>query len=162
MLPYVPLIVICLSSLIIGVFSANAYTRSYLVLQNVKIYVNNVEVFANTTYVISINFSVYNPSDGELKIAYIKPLIYLNLINVELEEPSFIKYPSGNELPILAHKNVTILLQKRIKSIYFPQIYNSTEQKLWTFNVYISLKGVPLLDFATLNRYVRYLQSGSV
>jgi hypothetical protein len=105
---------------------------------------------------IKINFSIFNPSGKDLKLVYLKPDIYLNGRAVILEEPSFIRFTGLSEVPLSAYKNTTIYFQKTIKNEDFEEIYGSTIKRQWFVVVFVTLKGVPLFELATLQRDIHF------
>jgi hypothetical protein len=156
---YLPLLSICLISLILGAYSYNAYLSSYSILYNFKIFISSIHVFKEKeAYWIRINFSIFNPSENELKLVYLKPEIYLNGKVVVLEEPSFIRFVGVNEVSLYAHKNTTISFYKSIKNEDFQEIYENAEKRYWFVNVYLTIRGVPLLELATLQRYKQFIE----
>lgn len=154
---YLPFLMTCLVSLILGFYSINLYTNTFFILNGLSIHVESVHVH-NETLTISINFVISNPSNIKLKLVYFKPSIYLKKVNIMLEEPSFIKYPTGSELSIPPFSNVSLNFSKRIKPDFsqtFWQLYENSGNE-WFFNVYFSLKNVPLMDISTLQRYAYF------
>ena len=152
---YLPLLCICLISLVTGAYSYDAYLRSYTVLYNFKVFIENIDVVKEKeAFLIKINFSIFNPSEKDLKLVYLKPEIYFNGRAVMLEEPSFLRFTGLNEVPLSAHKNTTIYFQKTIKNEDFEEIYGSTENRQWFVVVFVTLRGVPLFELATFKRYV--------
>lgn len=158
-LRYLPLLVTCLISLIVGIYSLTLYTSTFFILNKLKVYVKSIHVL-NEPLAICINFTINNPSNLELKLVYFRPEISLNGVRIPLEEPSFIKYPTGSELTIPSMCNVSIPFSKRIDPSFsqtFWQLYNENSDNEWFFNVYFSLKNVPLVDVSTLQRYVYFV-----
>jgi len=123
------------------------------------VFISSINVFKEKeAYWIRINFSIFNPSESELKLVYLKPEIYLNGKVVVLEEPSFIRFIGANEVSLYAHKNTTVSFQKSVKSEDFQEVYENAEKRYWLVNVYLTLRGVPLLELATLQRYKQFIE----
>jgi|GEM_PF-4803447 len=158
-LRYLPLLVMCVFSLILGVYSSTLYTNTFFILNKLRVYVQSILVI-DEPLAICVNFTITNPSNVELKLIYFKPEIHLKNTKIPLEEPSFIKYPLGGELTIQPMCNVSILFSKRINpefSQIFWQLYNENSDNEWFFNVFFSLKNVPLMELSTLQRYVYFV-----
>jgi len=158
-LPYLPLMCICLASIVMGAYSYDVYLRTYAILYNFKVYIENIDVVkVSEVFLIKINFSIFNPSGNDLKLVYLKPDIYLNGRIVMLEEPSFERFTGLNEVSLLSHKNTTVCFQKRVASEDFGEVYGNAVRRHWLVNVYVTLKGVPLFELATLRRYVQFVE----
>ncbi|MEM2589400.1 MAG: hypothetical protein QW670_05285 [Candidatus Bathyarchaeia archaeon] len=154
---YLPFLTLCLISLALGFYSLNLYVDAYLVLNRLKLGVESVQV-NNETLTINVIFIISNPSNIELKLVYFKPSIYLKGVEIMLESPSFIKYPTGSELLIPPLGNVSIIFSKKLDPAFsqtFWQLYENSGNE-WFFSVYFSLKNVPLMDISTLQRYARF------
>lgn len=154
---YIPLIIICFVFVFTGACAYISYFNAYFILNGFKVYIDSLQVLKETQCIIRINFSVFNPSDRELKLTYLKPMIYLNEVGIKLNEPSFIRYSEGYELSIPPGRNVTIVFSRNImEPENFEQLYANSRTKNWFLNVYLTLRNVPLLDLATLQRYISY------
>ncbi|MDI6846525.1 MAG: hypothetical protein QMD23_00095 [Candidatus Bathyarchaeia archaeon] len=120
-------------------------------MHDFKVYVDGVQIIKNGVYAININFTIYNPSDQNLRLKYLRPLVELNGRSIELEDPPFLKPQPGTVFNLLANKNTTLVFSKNLKSWNL-----NAENGLWFFIVYITVEGLPLVEMATLQRVVKY------
>jgi hypothetical protein len=149
----IPLAAITAVSLSITAFSLTAYLKSYSVLHDFNVYVGTVSVSANEKVELNVTFILYNPSEYELKLIYIKEDVFLNGNRILINDPFVSKYQLGREyISLLSTGNSTVNVVVLIERKNFPD-YNPSANNHWSFRVVVSLENVPLIGFATLTRF---------
>lgn len=157
-----PLFAITLASLSITAFTLSIYLKSYSILHDFNVYVRMVSVSLDEKIGLNASFILYNPSEYELRLVYIKEDVFLNGNYILINDPFISKYQLGRDyVSLLPPGNSTFNVVVSIEPKNFLG-YDPNADNEWSFRIVVSLENVPLIGFATLTRFAVFQNTSSV